>query len=280
MASLVAETWIQATAMVETPLGKIGSGFFVKRDIRNGEGFIFLVTNKHVIGGDRTERDSVDKIWVWLNVDKGGKTVAGRYEYSGVTRCTVEHPNEDVDVLAIDVTTLIQGLPNHRVKWTYYEQFANSRVLRDEDITQGEEVMIVGYPAGLQQGQTAHPLVRQGIIASRIGERTAVPQQGASPKLLPAFYIDGGIVPGSSGSPVVLKPVGVRRKHGSLVVGEVTPWLLGIVSTTIHVTVGDPGQQFQSLAGLGLALDSDEIQRTIEAYPPILAAQADQGSSS
>ncbi len=72
MASLVAETWIQATALIETPPGKTGSGFFVKRDLRQDEGFIFLVTNKHLIGKDRAERDSVDHIYVWLNVDKGG----------------------------------------------------------------------------------------------------------------------------------------------------------------------------------------------------------------
>ena len=279
MASLVAETWIQATAFIETSLGNTGTGFFVKRDIRQDEGFIFLITNKHVIGNDRRERDSVDHLWLTLNVDKGGKTVAGRYRYSSIASCTIEHPDEVVDVLAIDVTTLIRGLPAHRVKWTNYDQFANRRILQDEDITQAEEVMIVGYPAGLQQGQTAYPLVRQGIIASRIGERTAVPQEAGPPKLLPAFYIDGGIVPGSSGSPVVLKPVGIRRKHGSLVVGETTPWLLGIVSTTVHVAVGDPGQRFRSLAGLGLAFDSDEIRKTIEAYPPILAAQAAQSKS-
>lgn len=79
--------------------------------------------------------------------------------------------------------------------------------------------------------------------------------------------MDGGIVPGSGGSPVVLKPVATRRKHGQLHLGKTKPWLLGIVSNTIQVAVGEGGAQFRALAGLGLAYDASEIRATIETYP-------------
>lgn len=49
----------------------------------------------------------------------------------------MEHPNEDIDILAIDVTTVIQKLPNHRVKWADYEQFIDRKKLREEDVSQG-----------------------------------------------------------------------------------------------------------------------------------------------
>jgi hypothetical protein len=181
-----------------------------------------------------------------------------------------EHPTPDVDVLAIDVTALINSNPALENKGADYSFFALPEVLKREEITEGEEVLVIGYPLGLYHSRTHSPLVRQGIIATRIGERINIrirQPSGESRRVeIPGFLIDAAIVPGSSGSPVVLKPIVGRKIRDQVAMETAKPYLLGIISATETAAIRVEGTLFPTLAGLGIVFDVETIHQTIELF--------------
>ena len=44
------------------------------------------------------------------------------------------------------------------------------KIIQSEDLTIGEDIMVIGYPSSFKQGSTNFPIVRQGIMASQLGE--------------------------------------------------------------------------------------------------------------
>lgn len=84
----------------------------------------------------------------------------------------------------------------------------------------GDQINVIGYPAGIRHRMTNFPIIRSGIISSMIGEElqdeVKSPDGKRRKRILRGFLVDGAIIPGSSGSPVVLPPVSVRNVHGRL----------------------------------------------------------------
>lgn len=163
-----------ATILVENEWGEKGTGFLVAREVEQGKVKVFLCTNKHVFNTKKRLRDKATKIILHLNVKEAdGKILGKPYELAlmwpdGKKRWK-EHPEPDVDVLVLDVTDLVVTVPDMEKKWADYSLFVDTKVLSDQDITIGDEVMVVGYPLGFKQGDTNFPIVRQGIVASQIG---------------------------------------------------------------------------------------------------------------
>lgn len=275
MSSPIAKSWLYATILIENEWGKKGTGFLVAREIAKETVKVFLCTNKHVLNENRALRTQATKIVCHLNVkEKEGKTIGKPYDlplkFSDGTVRWKEHPEDNVDVLVFDVTDLVINLPEMEKKWADYSLFADTKILSDQDITIGDEVLVVGYPLAFKQGETNFPIVRQGIIASQIGQRFVeeiVDQQGnKKSRSYRGFLIDGGLIPGSSGSPVILKPVTGRFVGNSLMMGSPPPYLLGIVAETrlapIRTNIGD----IPSFAGLGVAFDAATVKETIELF--------------
>jgi len=143
--------------------------------------------------------------------------------------------------------------------------------LREElDITVGEEVVTIGYPLGLHQGETNLPLLRQGILSTHIGytirDQVQGPDGRSRDRTLRAFLIDGATVPGSSGSPVILKPVIGRKVGREIRMETAPPVLLGIVAETKYVPLETDLGAIPSFAGLGLAFDVEAIFETVELF--------------
>jgi hypothetical protein len=271
IASPVANSWVYATILIENEWGGRGTGFLVSKVLDANNTKIFLCTNKHVLNEDGKLRKTATKIICYLNeIGKGGKIVGVKHELpltfaDGMKRWK-EHPDKDVDVLVFDVTDLIIQLPNMVKKWGDYNLFADKDVLSREDITIGEEVFMVGYPSGYTQGENNFPIVRQGIIASQIGEKYIEIQNGKK-RVFRGFLIDGGIIPGSSGSPVILKPVAGRYVKNKLKIEPTSPYLLGIISERrlTYIQTSD-GNSIPSYSGLGLAFDASTIKETIALF--------------
>ncbi len=113
------------------------------------------------------------------------------------------------------------------------------------------------------------PLVRAGLIATRIGDSLIdeVEENGSKrPRTVRGFLIDGATIPGSSGSPVVLKPISGRIVKGNLQLGSVPQLLLGIIAETMYAPMKMEKWEIPSFAGLGLAFDAETIQETIELF--------------
>lgn len=274
MGSPIAESWVYATVRIENEWGQSGTGFLVARKIDEASGRVFLVTNKHVVNEDPRQRQNASALTLFMNIRADNGVIHAR-----ATRMPLkangdklwrEHCDPHVDVLAVDVTAIVVGIPQLEKKWATYELFATPDVLLEQEITQGEEVVVIGYPLGLAHARTNSPLVRQGMVATNIGERISIPIQlrtgGTQQVEVPAFLVDSAVVPGASGSPVVLKPVVGRRVKSGLQIGIPAPYLLGIISITTIAPVQVGGRTFQTLAGLGVAYDAETVRETIELF--------------
>jgi len=181
-----------------------------------------------------------------------------------------EHQDVDTDVAAIEVTDVMQLNPTIEKRWVSYDLFGDKDKRAELDITVGEEIVTIGYPLGLRQGDSNFPLIRQGVIATKIGAflKDKVHTATGKPRdrTLRAFLIDGATVPGSSGSPVILKPVIGRLQGNSIMLGTPPAVLLGIVAETKYAPVQFGTGVIPSFAGLGLAFEVETIRETIELF--------------
>ncbi len=268
--SPISLTWVHAAVRLENEKGQGGTGFLLIRKVNEKLAKAFVVTNKHVIHTDPEERKSAQSLTLFLNVRGKEGMIQGTSfpvplmeDNHPLWR---EHPHPSVDVLAIDVTSLINSNPQIQNKGADYSLFATREILKRREITEGDEVLVIGFPLGLHHTRTHSPLVRQGIIATRIGESILVPVPGNRRVEIPGFLVDAAIVPGSSGSPVVLKPI-VGRKIGEKIEMEtVEPYLLGIVSATQLASIRIADQRFPTLAGLGIVFDAETVRETVELF--------------
>ena len=273
MASPIETTWARATVLIETAGGRRGTGFFVGRSVGENQWKIWLVTNKHVLDADSGRRKAMNAVRLHLNIETNG-VLAGQivdYPLLGPNGAVWhEHPIEDIDVLAIDAVPLFDQTKDLANRFAPEDLFALAAMRKELDISAGEEIVTVGYPIGIRQGRTNLPLLRQGIIATRIGEELheEVPMPGGTRiRRSRAFLIDGATIPGSSGSPVILKPVTGRHQGNAIMMGSTPAVLLGIVAETrfAPINVGD-GTVIPGFAGLGFVFEVETIQEVLNLF--------------
>jgi hypothetical protein len=274
-ASPISLNWVHATLRVDNETGKGGTGFLIIRRISEKEGKVFLVTNKHVVALDPKKRDEARFLTVYVNIrDEKGRVSGTSLQAPLVEnghKLWRQHPNPNVDVLAVDVTSLINSHPRLENQGADYSFFATPEVLKKEQITEGDEVLVLGYPLGLFHARIHSPLVRQGIIATKIGTPIQIRFRDSSGEWkrveIPGFLVDAAILPGSSGSPVVLKPIIGRKIGHKIEMDLATPYLLGIVSATETASIRLMEEySFPVLAGLGIVYDVATIRDTIELF--------------
>ena len=272
MASLIESTWSNATLLIETQDGR-GTGFLVGRPSGENEWRIFIVTNKHVIDEDASKRQAMTSVRLHINVNDAGTIVGNVVDYPLVINSDHiwrEHADSDIDVLAINAVPLFKLLNNIANKFVPEDQFAVASKRQELDITAGEEIVVVGYPSGIRQGKTNSPVIRQGIIATRIGEELHEEESdgsgGVKIRISRGFLIDGGTIPGSSGSPVILKPVTGRHIGKDIVMGTAPPVLLGIVAETRFAPINAGNEIIPGFAGLGLAFDVETIVEVLNLF--------------
>ena len=151
--------------------------------------------------------------------------------------------------------------------------------MRKTEIKITDEVFLIGYPSTnkLQHYSTNFPFVRQGIIASNIGELLVDEFNGdelqedkskpSRTRIMKAFLIDGGIMPGMSGSPVILKPTMFRELKEGRVADIFPSLILGVVAQTRMAFLDQHyGNTLFSYANLGLAFDAETIVDTLRLF--------------
>lgn len=173
---------------------------------------VFVVTNRHVVEGDR-------RIWIRFRAPTGKRPRILRVPHGPEPFPWVLHPDSDVDlaVLPIDAIEIPDGLAPDRFL-TLRPHAVTVDDLRSHDFSEGNELFILGFPMGIAGMDQNDVIVRQGIVA-RIQDW----YDGRSKD----FLIDSSIYPGNSGGPVILKPViwgfGKGPRFGE-------PKLIGLVS--------------------------------------------------
>jgi len=269
------DSWIYATIFIVNQWNKGGSGFLVARETKKGKGLIFLVTNKHIIHTDDQTRQSATHVKLNFNIKNNDGPVSGHSEnfpliQGGCQKNWHEHPDRNVDVLAINVTPLLNQYPLMERRWSTYSHFIDQEKMDKWDIKIGDEILVIGYPLGITQGDNNFPLIRSGIISSRIGttieDYCQFPNQQPTRRIIRGFLTDRAAFPGSSGSPVVLKPTTNRFIKGVMQPKLPPAMLLGIISQTKYKPVIKSTGEIISYEGLGIAFDAKTIKETIELF--------------
>lgn len=275
MVSPVSLTWAETTVLIDNGWGGKGTGFFMSRQLDEQYAKMFLVTNKHVLDPDADARRGMTDLVLHLNVKRAGAVVGDAIAYplraDNGESLVREHPDDNVDVLAIDVSNLFLARPDIHCKRATYDLIVDGPTADGQWITAGDEIFVIGYPSGLRQGATNYPLVRQGIVATRFGETLVEDvsdgRGNVSQRHTRGFLIDGATIPGSSGSPVVLKQSMDQVLRAGVPGGpQARPLLLGILAETRFAPVRTEAGDVQSFAGLGMALEAVTIRETIEGF--------------
>jgi hypothetical protein len=120
------------------------------------------------------------------------------------------------------------------------------------DLSAMEEIVFVGYPSGLRDAHNSTPLIRRGITASPVWNDF---------ENKPAFIIDAGVYPGSSGSPVFILNQGSYANKSGITIG--TRFLfLGVLAETLMRP--EPGGS--AYLGLGRVVKSSAVKVAIDRF--------------
>lgn len=269
----ILEEILLTTMLIKNEWGKSGTGFVVRKLISENTGYTFLITNKHVIHEEKSRRDEASEIHLYFNVRDNTNTIRGHdviysLKDNNNKKLWREHPDQDTDVLVINISPILNLIKNIEIKIPDYSLLISNKTEKDQ-ISIGEDAYVVGYPLGLKRHTTNFPLIRKCILATKLGEKLEIPTKENGKirnRLLRGFLIDGGTSPGSSGSPILFAPpAGYFSEHG-LTLGSRAPYILGIVSESRVAIIQSEIGDYPNLSGLALAFDAETIIETIELF--------------
>ncbi|RMG21913.1 MAG: serine protease [Methanobacteriota archaeon] len=230
---------------------KTGTGFLLSENISDTQAQLFLVTNKHVIKNS----NNIELTFRTLN--------KGNFEGFKISISANQfYLSREVD-LAIANT-----VPFHRQFDQNNIQFLNKYIPLDylasktqlEALQALEEIYFIGYPNSIIDNYNLVPIIRKGI--------TATPAYFDF-NSQPLFLIDGSVIPGSSGSPVVIANQGSYTTEEGIVFGT-RFMVLGILTIGFkQLPANSPLQPVSAsfsedqLVGLGAVIKSTEILKEI-----------------
>lgn len=219
---------LPAVVRIEIPNARgdpgVAGGFILKAS-EDQNAKILLVTNKHVVGdwnyadGDiQTFHPSID-VFFYRSNDPSGQTYratrinllnsANRLDSTRVFL----HPQPRVDLVLVDVTDKFHNPSEHVATNAFEPSFLLSfRHIQTQMTDIADEVIALGYPLGIRSLKNNYPIAKIGYVASTPGEEVSIPvkvpnRAGVSVDLTiegKYLIVDGLIVPGNSGGPVVL----------------------------------------------------------------------------
>jgi hypothetical protein len=271
------EAFLRSTVLVNFDVapGKqsFGTGFFVFRPIQGDQGHVLLITNKHVLPTEGAAKSIRIRVTVGP-VDKPAvrlievPVVGQNGKYLPNVKL---HPKQGFDVAAVNLTETIvkEGIQG---TWLPLDLFSTPQRLRDESITVGDEIFLLGYPDAIFDARNVSPILRTGVIATAPLEGYAfndtLRAKFGVPDRIDGFLIDANVFPGSSGSVVVLKqqPTTIGPQGQTVVSGaKKIPYVLGIVSGSIPIT--DAALGSTQRMGLGIVYSADAIRTVIDLFP-------------
>jgi hypothetical protein len=239
----------------------IGTGFFygvlmeddvdaLKRKYR-----VVLVTARHVVA-EHLQQNPALQLSVRMNPDE--PSLVGK-EFDIPNSDWHFHKDEKVDVafVAVDMGKLHE-MGINPVFYASDRFVANRRAMRENGVTEGDGIFVLGFPMNLAGAQRNYVIARQGCIA-RISEMLA--------SVSPTFMIDSFVFPGNSGGPVILKPdltsiQGTKAQNNAHLIGMVIsyrPYADVAISPQTH----RPRIVFEENSGLAEVLPTDYIDDAI-----------------
>lgn len=242
------DEWMNATVKIINESGKIGTGFLIKSESKK-----ILVTNKHVLHETQVGREAVNVVNLHLNILTGGNIRRHQIQFSlqnNDIKLWKEHPDPNVDVLAIDVSTICNSVANLSTKPMSSSLICTRSQLQKFNIASGTKIVILGYPTLTTLLNNNRPFRLSGSIMNDMDNPIVHPcfnpvTQRSENKVIGGFAIESNAMIGSSGSPVILEPIFSTSGDENVIGKQLPPLLLGIVSEERFEPVQLEGMQEQ-----------------------------------
>lgn len=238
----------------------IGTGFLFGKYLKTNadqtkQYRIYLVTNKHVINGQKD---------ILLRFNPQTDQSSKDYEISLVNASTGKpiwtgHSNPTIDVAVLEVNP--QFLKDEGMKFDFFrsDDWVINKSKMKTDITEGDFIYVLGFPMGMVDKDRQYVFLRQGVIA-RIRDMF----EGRSSD----YVIDAVVFPGNSGGPVILKPEiisigGTKATNTAGLIGIIKSYI-PYQEVAISQQTGRPRIIFEENTGLSLVEPTDHIIEAIE----------------
>jgi hypothetical protein len=260
----------------------VGTGFLVSREYTLGESkgrITFLVTNKHMLGdwnivdANFTSYNEALQVYFYRTVESAGEaftpTKISLLDGNGNLRHDKVYLHQDphVDVAVVLLSTELQEDAKVDLHSYDYSFLLNFEGFTKADTGLGDQVFALGYPLGITSVNNNYPIAKGGYIASVPGDEITLEQMANNRAGVPTkvsimgklLLIDGLLVPGNSGGPVVLVAETKVRVNPDSKVFEYTEepsknLVIGIVSSALGPS------------GLTLVYSSTYIKEAIDSF--------------
>jgi hypothetical protein len=196
-----------------------GTGFIFVSQVHDSQSIPFFVTNLHVV--NNAKRGLIEFARRENDNPVRGKRI--RVEVDG--NLLVNFVDTKNDLAIIPIAPVLNQLEESGQQ--IFFRSISPDLIPDPSVLEQlgavEEITFIGYPSGLYDETNVTPIVRRGITATPIWNDF---------QDRPAFLIDAGVFPGSSGSPVFLFNQGGYGASGGFVIGN-RLFFLGVLSEAI-----------------------------------------------
>ncbi len=239
----------------------VGTGFLFGKHVSSiPEGTkqykVYLVTNKHVLNGQRTillrfnpQTGQAAKDFVETVVD-----INGAPTWTG-------HPNDQADVAVLGVNPDV--LHQEGMKFAFFqsdEAILQRADMNTREVTEGDSVFVLGFPMGLMAVDHQYVILRSGALA-RV--RDFLDSRSDE------YIIDVQVFPGNSGGPVILKPElasieGTKNQMSAGLIGLVKSYI-PYRDVAVSQQTGRPRVIFEENSGLSVVEPVDHIIEAIQA---------------
>lgn len=255
----------------------ISTGFFYQFEGSNKELIPSIVTNRHVLQNG----EYLDFSFNPIGKDNKVNLKDNKFEMRIIDlkkNCWFPHPDESIDLAFIPLSKAIAQL-NSEKKFPYILYFARHNLPKPEEwttLTALEQMIVVGYPAGIWDSVNNLPILLRGEAATH----PKIDYEGKS-----EFIVSAPVFQGSSGSPVFLYEYKDVFLGQDLNLGKHRPRLVGILSEVFYQeqkgeilnlpipTVKKKVPIFRIPNNLGIVIKSTELDGFIPLIDKLLEEQ-------
>ena len=145
----------------------IGTGFFMNFNVNYAENSCqpVVLTNKHVIEGATKIEISICKADDNNNPKDTEKFIITFDEFN-----VINHPDRNVDLCAISIAGAENVIRDSNIK-LYKGSFNTSLIITEDeckDCSAMEDIIMIGYPDGLEDSYNNKPIIRKGITSTHV----------------------------------------------------------------------------------------------------------------
>lgn len=218
-----------------------GTGFFVSIKISETESRVFVITARHVI--DKAAMHGANDIYLRLN------NTSGKAAFLKTDLIKWKPPTDK----SVDLMALPCAPKNCDYKCIPLNMFVDSEVQREQNVSLGDEVFVMGMFANRLGESRNLPIARIGNVASFGEEKIRVKTFGD----MDAHLIECRSIGGISGSPVFLQLGNSRLVNNNFVVGAgPSIYLLGVIHGHYDSYLSDQDTQVEDSVGKSVGINT------------------------